>query len=225
MGCDIHFAVEINDGEKWHWLKPAKPEKREYLTDYYWNVDEPAYMYHGRNYWLFSILAGVRGSLPAIDQPRGRPKDISPELNEAAEEGFVLGEHSESHLTLTELDAYDWCQTYEEETAVDYKGFLLYEKTGRIENHVYSSQALSRVDFMGRLKEAEMEGIDPEKYMNDYAMKVTYPYMYKDMCKGFYYTTLPALHNLAYYSLSKLDRQTTLEERRDAVRIVFGFDS
>ena len=117
MGCDIHLAVEVRTDGRWQRVLPP-PEARDP-----WYVEEAALgktwaialvdktWYSDRNYELFSILAGVRGNQEPIDEPRGLPGDMSPEV--AALQGYMpddisLGDHSHSWLTLAELQAYPW---------------------------------------------------------------------------------------------------------------------
>ena len=59
MGCDIRMSIEVKIDDTWHYYGEA-------------NIK--------RNYELFSRLAGVRGTLEPIAQPRGLPDDISPIL-------------------------------------------------------------------------------------------------------------------------------------------------
>ena len=51
--------------------------------------------YDGRNYSLFSVLAGVRGYGPPIIEPRGLPDDIGESVKE--EWGEALGYHVDWH--------------------------------------------------------------------------------------------------------------------------------
>lgn len=57
--------------------------------------------YSGRNYGLFSVLAGVRGSGPPIIEPRGLPHDISDETKELW--GDAYDWHTPHYYTLMEL--------------------------------------------------------------------------------------------------------------------------
>lgn len=76
--------------------------------------------YHGRNYDVFAILADVRNGrgfagvktgdgFNIISEPRGVPKDASPEYLKRVEEYGVDG-HSHSYHTIADLDAFDWGQ-------------------------------------------------------------------------------------------------------------------
>ena len=106
MGCSIHVVAETRDGGKWN------------LSD----VEVP----NGRNYFTFGILANVRNGfvsagcdlgdpLPFISEPRGYPEDMSKELvaklGSDDEDGFWLGDHSFSWVTLEEMLNY----AYDEE--------------------------------------------------------------------------------------------------------------
>ncbi len=104
MGCDIHFFVEYKHPEKgwtnimfdeWYQLRLSKEVGSEEAartvmalqkqTDRYASFDAPLHVqalhwgwYHGRDYRLFGVLAGVRDySVKPISEPRGLPKDVS----------------------------------------------------------------------------------------------------------------------------------------------------
>lgn len=68
MGCDIHTFIEKKVNGKWEPI---------FLYRIDGNHPELAYPYNGRNYELFSILAGVRGWHNALVDLRGLPTDIS----------------------------------------------------------------------------------------------------------------------------------------------------
>lgn len=99
MGTDIHpFAECCRDGA-WHLVDAEIPRDR--------------------NYWAFAVLADVRNGygfggfgtgdpITPLDEPRGLPEDLSPELRTALEQrSWLLGDHSISWVTLEELLAYD----------------------------------------------------------------------------------------------------------------------
>lgn len=116
MGCDIHLYTEtkrtVNDKLVWvnvdNWkinpyYEPGKDGEREYDINY---------MYHSRNYSLFSLLAGVRDysekTIP-VSPPKGLPDDISEPTKREAERWNGDG-HTHSWLTLAELKAFQAAQ-------------------------------------------------------------------------------------------------------------------
>lgn len=86
MGCDIHLYFERKNNEnKW---EPIEIDERLFPDD--------------RNYELFGLLAGVRGSCEGYFPSRGIPKDTS--MNE----DHYLGDHSFTYAYLDELLNIDW---------------------------------------------------------------------------------------------------------------------
>jgi hypothetical protein len=81
MGCDVHMTVEVNEYGRWE----------GYLVN----------PYIGRNYTLFSFMAGVRGYFPESKEPRGMPTDASNETLEFHNKSQDF--HSASYLSLAEL--------------------------------------------------------------------------------------------------------------------------
>lgn len=91
MGCDIHTCLQVKKGAKWETI----------ATD----------IYDGRNYALFSVLAGVRGQEEPIAKPRGYPKgflvddeNMIPVDGVLFFEPYWMGEFGHSWLTLEELN-------------------------------------------------------------------------------------------------------------------------
>ena len=137
MGCDIHLFVEVRKDGKWEAIKDIDKDAlklaQEDLDHFkHFGADEmpgytemdfikrveresqPKYMflYNGRNYNLFSMLAGVRNGyvssgntyeITPIDYARGVPDDASAAYQDYVDEWRRDG-HSHSYLTLTELD-------------------------------------------------------------------------------------------------------------------------
>ena len=151
MGCDIHFFTErftsSNDydgpkdlkeerskkldnllgdsGVQERWVSADKWEKSDQFNRIKeWNL---LYEYYdSRNYYIFSILAGVRsGSYDTdpIDYPRGVPEDASfgylYKVNQWSGDA-----HSHSYFTLEELINIDWSK-YE----IDDQSILNFLKT------------------------------------------------------------------------------------------------
>ena len=112
MGCDIHLFTEIkksiNSEDKW-----VNVDNWRYNPYYQDGNDDREQMmdvvslYSGRDYDLFSVLAGVRnyGNNDSIDNPRGLPEDVT---SITKKECDVWGDdgHSHSWLTLKELKEY-----------------------------------------------------------------------------------------------------------------------
>jgi len=107
MGTDIHCQVEYRIDGKWHWLYAELPE---FIRT---EVAQVNAMKLDRNYYLFEVLADVRGAgeIVPISKPRGLPEDISPELKVAHKNNWLLGDHSYSWVTGRELADYDWDTT------------------------------------------------------------------------------------------------------------------
>lgn len=134
MGCDIHIFVEKKENNEW------KPVKGVNMPDYYyyqqraregnkWAEQEferikdghyKDWIYSGRNYNLFSILADVRngygfagiitgGRFNVIKEPQGLPDDVSNLVKNDYEE-WGCDAHSASYLTLNDLLKFNWLQ-------------------------------------------------------------------------------------------------------------------
>jgi hypothetical protein len=129
MGCDIHFFTERKTSSnnykgprdlsedrntKIEEIIEGIPATERWVSadeweieDGYWNVPYGKSFYSNRNYYLFAILAGVRGSTDPIDYPRGIPNDCSSGYK------YMCGiwgsdAHSHSYFTLKELLDVDW---------------------------------------------------------------------------------------------------------------------
>lgn len=89
MGCDIHFYVEKRRGDAWTFVEEP---------------DEP-----GRNYELFSVLAGVQPQpgYPVAVPRRGLPDDVS-EGVQTEWDFWEADGHSPSWLLLSEALAIPW---------------------------------------------------------------------------------------------------------------------
>ena len=100
MGCDVHIFAERKDKKYNYW---------ERVNLYRVNPDhsdlECVEPWEGRNYDLFSLLAGVRGCYESFDFPRGIPNDVS--LMVEKEYNSWGGEcHSASWYDLYELSLF-----------------------------------------------------------------------------------------------------------------------
>jgi hypothetical protein len=119
MGCDIHFFVEKKINGIWHqqFVLGAETE---------W---DKKYWFSGRSYWLFGLLAGVRGDhFKPLTDPRGLPNDLSDDLKNEWERWRGDG-HTPSYYSLPELlEARD--KTVTLTGYVDIKGYREYLRGG-----------------------------------------------------------------------------------------------
>ena len=129
MGCDIHFFTERKTSSnnyqgpkdlsedrnnKIEQIIDNKPVEERWVSADYWEIEDESWgvpysrsYYKGRNYYLFSILAGVRGDTEPIDYPRGIPEDSSSGYSYITNQWEGDG-HSHSYFTLKELLEVDW---------------------------------------------------------------------------------------------------------------------
>jgi len=103
MGCDIHPAVErMNEDGSWEVVMPVDDDNR-YAK--YRQPGEPSTCQwtFGRDYDSFALMANVRnyGNTAPIAEPRGLPKDVTPEVAEELPDDGDL--HSHSWLMLPEI--------------------------------------------------------------------------------------------------------------------------
>lgn len=132
MGCDIHMYFEVKDHEtnKWYCLIANEHanydlpnELAKYDEDYFLRVVSQnessdisrivsSFEGHkeirtGRNYDMFSLLAGVRdyGDCAPISKPRGLPEDVSEYIKYLSDRWGCDG-HSHSYYTLKELNRH-----------------------------------------------------------------------------------------------------------------------
>jgi hypothetical protein len=255
MGCDIHMSVEVFNGETNRWEIRDDRGPRPVLSAYFdeeenlsedigkvrifedtkeyhkalneWWDSNPDYMYDGRNYDLFAILADVRngrgfagcktgdGFVP-IDDPRGVPEDASRAYLRQVENYGIDG-HSHSWFTVQELLDYDWDQETKLSGVVGPKGFVAWKENGQPESwcggvsgpnvkHVSSSEMESLI-AEGK---AQVDIKDPREFTAKYYTRVEWGIKYRDSVGYFLKTTVPALQKLG---------------DPNKVRIVFFFDN
>ena len=105
MGCDIHIYVEQRQADG-SWSKVDWPSARP--DDY---IDGP---FDWRSYGVFGFL-GYEGrnysEVPALAEIRGLPEDVSTSVREDSD---GIDWHSHSWLSVDELSAFDYAQTFED---------------------------------------------------------------------------------------------------------------
>lgn len=125
MGTDIHLLAERQTDNGWEVVPgPVVPCD---MCDFYKGREcyycknerrRRVQWYDDRHYVIFAALADVRNgygfagiptheSLQPISPPRGRPADLSAEADEWLEDH---GDHSDTWLSMEEINAYDWDQ-------------------------------------------------------------------------------------------------------------------
>lgn len=98
MGCDIHFATEKRVNNQWVYL-----EDELYFEDWDNQRSHPCTdFYRGRDYDLFSFLAGIRGSFTTARTCLGLPDDLST----LAQLKLLSADHSFTYYTAEELLGY-----------------------------------------------------------------------------------------------------------------------
>ncbi len=137
MGCDIHAIVQRkNSDDVWETI-----ELPEHVSS----------ALHQRDYDVFAILAGVRGDITPISEPRGLPEDFESTQDEygtvfAGADPIVrdadgdlisydryMGDHSYSWLTLAELNEYSWAGLVKHYGFVAHKDYWGWNKYDRAE--------------------------------------------------------------------------------------------
>ena len=116
MGCDIHATIEV----------------KKYKEDNWWQ-GEVAGVDIDRSYWLFSILAGVRGAEKPISEPRGIPENASFEYKKELEK-WEGDAHSISYVSFKELKEYPEKDGFSYKQEKFYKIMELYAKDFGEEN-------------------------------------------------------------------------------------------
>ena len=141
MGTDIHFYVERYENGKWvHVVDSGIPCERSNCQDADPDEDDGfrcyrckdtgfERFYRQRNYWLFGVLAGVRGMHPPIKLPKGLPSDLSDEVTVEWRRG-ESDWHTPTYLTLAELNTFNWLGTYEARMFASPVEFLAHRATG-----------------------------------------------------------------------------------------------
>lgn len=185
MGCDIHMYCEVKqkNSKKWDTVgRIFKNEYAKYHKGLIWvfedgeSFGEPyvIYPYLNRNYNLFAVLAGVRNGtwgdqVKPISKPRGLPEDVSKFVLKKSEEYGVDG-HSHSHISLSELEKYNW-------------GF-------KISIDAYVDKEVA--------EEFNKTGIKPTEYaaLSSHGVAIQWTETIGDLCKQFLLTCMPQLTNL-----------------------------
>jgi len=230
MGTDIHMAVETFDGERW---VSATEFADEYGEGYFSPKSE---VYGGRNYALFSILAGVRNGrgfagvktgdgFNVIAEPRGVPDDASSEVFK----WMSQGDHTPSWLTVAEMMAFDWTQTTTLQGVVTLKEWARWKGAGEPDAYAGGVSGPRVNHHPAETVEATWESIGSPPVWDlywergdglarlasalgdgDHYTSVRWNKLYSECCTDFLGNTMPKLWRLG---------------KPEHVRICFWFDS
>lgn len=214
MGCDIHVFLEKKDGDKWLAVQGPNPYYGKWDGESELTLE--GWLFDGRNYNLFSILADVRnncGAVP-ISMPRGVPEDASMEITKESECIGCDG-HTHSWYTLKELLEFNWDNSF-------------------VENEAYVSEEVYKQFKNGGGPYpccGDISGPKIEKILNyemDRVIKNKYPW---EINKQFYTaikwkTSYKDIADNMLESINKyIEQQSISNSELDDYRIVFWFDN
>jgi len=192
MGCDIHLFVEKKEKDGWKFIK---------------DIDTDI----GRDYRLFSVLAGVRNTTKAIpiSLPKGIPNDVSDAVHENIDQCSFLGDHSHSFLTLEEILNFNWDQKHVFNKIVNENEFKTFISKG-IPNSWCSCVAGPNVRIVSNKRMKQIVSLEPLWGQLLFYTKVKWELSYKKSSPYFIEKFIPKLKALG---------------EPHKIRIVFCFDN
>ena len=230
MGCDIHIYVERRDPDSgaWvaidgpnlmypvyeQWIKEGRAEK---IPSYARERSYGGWLYEGRSYTLFAILADVRNydNLVPMSAPRGLPKDLSPRVRGIAQE-FGNDGHSHSWYNFRELKDYFVTSTQ----MIRVGGLISLEEYQTLKENGALPSHSCRGAYGPNVKTIDEEGADallsgaaPMDPNIQYFVDASWPVSIAEACKGFVTGITERLAPIAE------------EVGEENVRIVFWFDN
>jgi len=222
MGTDIHLFIEVKQNGQWQhfdWRKEFEIENTHGdWKSYDWERMMESPFGIDRNYDLFAILADVRNrrgfagaptgaGFKPIDEPRGLPDDITPEVASEAE-GWGVDGHSHSWLLLKEVQGYDYEQTTVHYGLLGLGQYEKFKKTGLPDSYCGDAwgQSIRKVtnEDADKLLSGEMAKEDGIEYMT----YVAWPETYRQCVGEHWFKFMDACQELG-----------------DEVRLVFWFDN
>lgn len=232
MGCDIHLFVEkkingqweaikgVNEPELEIWrgsLQKAKVKGRD--TSYHEKQIKEllegthGFIYDGRHYLLFSILAGVRNyyHLTPISEAKGLPKDVSLEVKNASDYWGCDG-HSHSYLSVRELLEFDWSKPLEQEGWVSEIEYKIFKENGSPDSWSGGVGGGSVEHITNQEMNELIAGEGFRRMDKNYYTLVKWTRPLNEIVGSFYSWSIPKLKELTGDDL-------------ESVRIVFWFDN
>lgn len=252
MGCDIHMLIEHKKDDKWVLSCPENLLNFDKKLNEYEEMSNPRYDYFSENYrisrdyFLFSVLAGVRNysDIIPISKPKGKPIDVSPYTADCFWENDG---HSYSYLTLGEIMNYDWMQSCEQSGYLNGYDYYWYsirnknkEKPDRItpdrdkvmNNYIFEGmshskyKSISKEEMDDRIKDIVKRSKKDvefnihkvlEQELGQIYCKVYWDEKYCEFVPSFFSEFIPKLWNIS--------RTNKLKNPCDELRLVFFFDN
>jgi hypothetical protein len=238
-------AQEIENGEylknaiaKIEYPKDSEEyeDELQYLQSFYAPQVYKDWIFDGRNYSLFAILADVRNyyGFNPISEPRGIPEDAC-DLVKKEHEKWGCDAHSASYHTLQQLLDYNWDQTAIHSGWVSESEYLVFKETGR--PHSYSGGVGG--GGVVHLTNEQMKDLIAGKLEREenkfYYTEVSWSEPYRESVSYFLNKSIPRLQALQYAEQAQvaagddlLSQYVSLREQdvsADDIRIVFWFDN
>jgi len=119
MGCDVHMVVQVRRENGWETVKFPNKWFGKYDNEPEFSLSA----YSDRNYDVFAMLGNVRNGrgfagcdtgdgFDFISDCRGYPEDFEIDSGESDyHQGFWMGDHSHTWISLEELNAFDFSKT------------------------------------------------------------------------------------------------------------------
>ena len=176
------------------------------------------WIYDGRNYDLFAILANVRNGygfagvdtgdgFNPIAMPKGIPSNVSKVVRQEAERWGDDG-HSHSYLTVKELLDFNWNQTTTQRGVVSEKEYIMFKEKGVPEYYAGGVGGANIIHITPDEMELLIKGAFPRQEGKEYFTSISWNEFYYKSVGSFYTKSLPILKELA-------------QDELESVRIVF----
>ncbi len=197
----------------------ARNARDEWERGYYSTFVYEGWVYDGRNYNLFAILADVRNGrgfagvrtgegFNPISEPKGLPEDMSEYMQEQAKHM----DHTPSWFTLRELEEYNWDQVTTHYGTVDVEEYKIWKEKGKPNGWSGGVSGSSVTHLTNDQMEDLVSGTYAQLPDMSYYTKVSWVESYKESVGSFYTDSIKMLEDVSLGD-------------PDSVRIVFWFDS
>lgn len=199
-----------------------EPDEDGYVSEYNNPKVFCDWVWDGRNYDLFAILADVRNGrgfagvetglgFNPISRPKGLPQDVTQYIK-ARSDNWGCDGHSHSHHTVADLLNYDWHQITFRYGIVNESGYRTFKEQGSPDTWCGGVSGSGVVHVEPDEMDSIIAGSVTRRTAVEYFTRVKWMVSYKDAVGSFYTDAIPKLQELA-------------GEDPSSVRIVFWFDN